>query len=60
MYSQRLAENILWQEYNKFSNQEVKDLRYAIEVEIELYTEHELIVGIKTLLDTESITLWDD
>jgi len=28
-----------------------------MEAEIELYTEYKLIVGIKTPLDTESITL---
>jgi len=55
--SQRLAESILWQEYNKFSDQEVENLRYAIEVEIKSYTEHELIIDIKTPLDMESITL---
>ena len=49
--------DILWQEYDKFSNQEVEDLRYVIEVEIELYIEYKLIVGIETLLDMESIAL---
>jgi len=38
----------------------VEDLRYIIEVEIELYTEYELIVGIKILLDTKSIALQDN
>jgi len=60
MYSQRLVESILWQEYNKFSNQEAEDLRYAIEVEIELYTEYKSIVSIKTPLNTVSIALWDN
>jgi len=49
--------DILWQEYDKFSNQEVEDLRYVIEVEIELYIEYKSIVGIETPLDTESIAL---
>jgi len=50
-------ESILRQEYDKFSDQEVEDLRYAIEVEIELYIEHKSIVGIKTPLDMVSIAL---
>jgi len=54
------VESILRQEYNEFSNQEVENLRYAMEVEIELYTEYKSIVGIKTPLDTESITLRDN
>jgi len=60
MCSQRLAENILRQEYNKFSNQEVEDLRYVIEAEIKLYTEYKSIVGIKTPLDTVFIASQDD
>jgi len=31
-----------------------------MEVEIELYIEHELIVGNETPLDIESIVLWDN
>jgi len=57
MYSQRSVKSILRQEYNKFNNQEVENLRYVIEVKIELYTEYKSIVGIKTPLDTESIAL---
>ena len=57
MYSQRLAENILRQEYDKFSDQEAEDLRYVTKAEIKSYIEYKLIVGIKTPLDTESITL---
>jgi len=51
------VESILWQEYNKFSDQEVEDLRYVIEVEIESYTEYKLIVGIEIPLDMVSIAL---
>jgi len=54
------VKSILRREYNKFSDQEVKDLRYVIEIEVESYIEHESIVGIKTPLDTVSITLWDN
>ena len=57
MCSQKSAESILRQEYNEFSDQEVEDFRYAIEVEIKSYTEYKLIVGIKTLLDIMSIAL---
>jgi len=38
----------------------VEDLRYIIEVEIKSHIEYELIVGIKTPLDTVSIILRDD
>jgi len=35
----------------------MEDFKYIIEVEIKLYTEYKLIVGIKTPLDTVFITL---